>query len=691
MRNLRAGVCSALAIVAVISCTSKQNSPPDSGTPIDSGTVSPPDSGTPVDAGTVVPAPTLACSWPTGAMVGQGPLTVSIYGSAMRPGVVGTWNGSARPTTFVDAGFALVELTPDDLAGIGQGALALVNPSQTEAPDASIAFPVTQPAARRRVASVGVWTEIERRGWAAGYWPGELLQQWSTFDSVVGSTPAEEAQLQLATMASLGINTITYPISAADGGQEPFTPPDCVINSVAGPQYPQPTPEELTNLRAFLDEAQDAGIKVWLRTTNNHMEEWPPTNNARWLGAVLGAVRGHPALDAITFDGTQHINGGTCGIPAEPPLWEGPSSPSARYVTWAIGFAMDAGFPARQLTAEEVVGSYQLLNTQNLTPTVQVMKGIFDQLGIPPAERTYALSMYEETRCQSSGGLPCVDEPREVWMTETMAQTWDVIGRCSGARVIVPEMGTMTPLDGGWRGEWSVEHLGTLFEQYGVQGGGYWLWVQTDTSSDSNPTLAPAVKYRGTAFTYSPVKNELVDLGGQHLSVIPNGSFERGDGGVDSWTVVGANGGAGSRYLLTQEPGQPEVITRGVSALRLSSGSDPAGAARADSAWLPVLGGASYVLTGQLRFAFSGDPNPSAPSAQRPQVWISLKYATADGGTATRAQEDFRFFQEDSAADFKTVPIVFTTPDDAARVQVELGVQRAGLPSPITADFDDLR
>jgi hypothetical protein len=86
------------------------------------------------------------------------------------------------------------------------------------------------------------------------------------------------------------------------------------------------TCSELTNLRAFFDVAQDAGIKVWLRLTNNHMEETPPVNNGIWLAGVLGAVQGHPALDLITFDGTQRIENGVCGIPAEPPLWEGPNS-----------------------------------------------------------------------------------------------------------------------------------------------------------------------------------------------------------------------------------------------------------------------------------------------------------------------------------------------------------------------------
>ena len=65
--------------------------------------------------------------------------------------------------------------------------------------------------------------------------------------------------------------------------------------------------------------------------------------------------------------------------------------------------------------------------------------------------------------------------------------------------------------------------------------------------------------------------------------------------------------------------------------------------------------------------------------------------AAPDGGTASRPEDVFRFFQEDSPGGFATFPVTFIPPPDAARAQVELGVERHGLPQPLTADFDNLR
>ena len=43
----------------------------------------------------------------------------------------------------------------------------------------------------------GLYVQFERRGWAAEYWSGQVIRDFNTFDSVVGSTVAEEVELQL--------------------------------------------------------------------------------------------------------------------------------------------------------------------------------------------------------------------------------------------------------------------------------------------------------------------------------------------------------------------------------------------------------------------------------------------------------------------------------------------------------------
>lgn len=639
-----------------------------------------------VDAG--VPA-AITCIWPTQALAGVDSLPVSIYGAHIDPNAVARWNGAPRPTAVIDAGFAVVTLTSDDLKAAGAGTLDLINP----AADASVAstLAIALPAARRRIQVDGLYTQFERRGFPNGYYSGQLLQMWSGVDPYTGLVPAADTSLQLDAVQQMGVNTITFELRAADGGLGAFVPPVCPMNSALGLQYPQPQPLELANLRALLDLVASKGMKVWLRLPNTYMDENPPVNNGTWLTAALGAIKGHPALDVVLFEGSPHVVNGQCGLPAEPPLWNGANSVTGNYVRWAMALALDAGFPARQLSAEEIVGGYVLLHSPNLQDPLVVMKQIFDQLGVPPDQRTYAISMYEQNRCDATGGATCVDERDDLWADQTLQHVWDVVGHCSGARVIAPEMGVTQPYDGGWRAEWAVENLGALFERYGVEGGSYWLWTNFQTSDDTDPTKPPAVKYRGVAFNYSAVQAEIADLGGSHLAPIPNGSFERGDGGVNDWTVLGLHGGSGARLQLSAEPGQPEVMTRGQWALRLSTGADPNGAAIAQSAVLPVTGDAGYVVTTLLRFSFSGDPDAGAPGPRRPQVRVSLLYFAADGGAASGSRQDVRLFQESSTPDFKTFPFSFVTPLDATAAQIELAVEAHGLPMPLTADFDVVR
>src|SRR3989449_11426310 len=82
---------------------------------------------------------------------------------------------------------------------------------------------------------------------------------------------------------------------------------------------------------ALFDLAHAKGMRILLRLTNTHMEEQPPMNSATWLGAILGAVRAHPALELGALEGNTHFvatNGaGTpdpWGTPADPPPWSGP-------------------------------------------------------------------------------------------------------------------------------------------------------------------------------------------------------------------------------------------------------------------------------------------------------------------------------------------------------------------------------
>jgi hypothetical protein len=443
-----------------------------------------------------------------------------------------------------------------------------------------------------------------------------------------------------------------------------------------------------------------------------HMEEQPPTNAQTWLGAILGTVKDHPAIDLICFGGDTHLIdtnldgiSDACGIPAEPPLWLGPTMVPAQYIKWAIGYGLSLGIPAKKLSAEAIIGGF-LTWFQSPTPVgtdghywspIVTLKKIFDDLGIPDNERTYALSFYEHRKCVDVQNLYvgryCTDTDRYTWADQTLqSEVFATIGMGNGARVVFAEMGKdagFTPVDPGPT-QCVLENLIALLEKYGIDGGAFWRWTSFYNYEDINPQLADPVKRRGIEFIYNPVQKEVLDMGGFHLTTIPNGSFETGDSVPSNWTVGG--NGAGLRYFLPAEPGQPEVPTRGNYALRLVTGSGPNDVVNATSDMIAVTPNTIYTTTANLRFVWTGDPSPGWASTTRPQVFISIRYFDGTGGVSqVRTQDVFRFYQENSTTGFGTFPLQYTTPSDARSVRIEVGTARNGLPTAITFDVDNLR
>lgn len=555
--------------------------------------------------------------------------------------------------------------------------------------------------------NVGLYTLFDRRGNSHGYYGGEIIQTWDQLDWVTGSIVSQEVSLQLDKMKAMGVNTITYEFRAADNTSKSFTFPDCNIAPVLGLQFPQPTATELANLPRFFDMLQSKGIRVWLRLVNTHMEQQPPTNSQTWLGAILGAIGNHPALDLVLFEGSTHWiqdmtspTGKACGVQAEPPLYLGPGSIPAKYVQWAIGFAMSQGIPARKLSAEATVGDFFVdsmppagyeATDGHLWPTTPVLKTIFDNLNIPASERTYALSFYEHRKCSTAQWLPCTDLNPHDWADQTLQNVTSVVG--SGPRIVVPEMGVKNPVDRvKWNTQHGLESLVFLLQKYPIDGGSFWGWVATDNDLDSDPTESDPVKRRGVAFIYTPVQKEVVDMGGFHVPVVPNGSFEDTiiNGVPVNW--IKAGNGTVSQYLLTQEPGQPEVPSRGTHAMRIVTGAGSNDNITATSTMIPVISATTYTTTANMRFAWTGDPNPGGSSASRPQVFINILYFQQNGTPSGVSTKDlFSFFQEDSTTGFATFPQQYTTPSDAAFVEVQFGAMRNGLPTQITLDVDNVR
>lgn len=377
-----------------------------------------------------------------------------------------------------------------------------------------------------QLAVKGLYVQFEQRGWPSGYFSGQAIREFNDYDAVVGHTVKQEIALQLDEMKALGVNSIAFELRSADSywNSGPFLPPECNVGPVLGLQYPNPAANEIANLVSFFDLASDRQMKILLRLINTHMEEQPPVYNKTWLDAILNAVKGHPALELVLFEGNTHVVdtngdgiGDACGIPAEPPLWLGPTAKPAAYVKWAIQNAIGLGVAARKLSAEAVIGDY-FVNSEpaagpdatgnHLWKPIKVLKQIFDELAVPENQRTYAISFYEQRKCQSARGISCTDADPHTWADETLKGVFETVGR-NGSRVIAVEMGLMRA-DPNWSTPQAFESLALLMKRYGVAGGCFWKWVFYFDDENYDPTLATPVKRRGVDFVYNPVKDKIV-------------------------------------------------------------------------------------------------------------------------------------------------------------------------------------
>ena len=458
-------------------------------------------------------------------MVSPATATVAPGASVQLTAVATSASGATLPAaafTWSTSDTAVARVSANGLvSGLASGSVTITATTEQHSATADIIVNLASLPIR------GLYVQFERRGWPSEYSPGQVIQNLDQVDAIVGSTVAAEVALQLDSMRRMGVNAITYELRTADPTYIPggFVFPTCNIPPVLGLQWPQPTYVELKNLVALFDLAHAKGMRILLRLTNTHMEEQPPTNSATWLGAILGALKVHPALELVLFEGNTHVidtNGDgiadACGIPAEPPLWLGPTSAPAQYVQWAISYARSLGIPARKLSAEAIVGDFFVESGAPAGPNatdghlwkpVAVLKGILDGLGIPDAERTYALSFYEHRKCATAQSLPCVDADPASWAEQTLQGVLATIGSGSGARVVAPEMGLLPPTEATWSTEQALENLIGLFRVYRIDGGAFWRWTSFSNDEDADPTLAQPVKRRGGAFTYNPVKDVL--------------------------------------------------------------------------------------------------------------------------------------------------------------------------------------
>jgi hypothetical protein len=577
-------------------------------------------------------------------------------------------------------------------------------------------FGNARPAAlgKHLLLSRGVWAIFDRRGYPNGYYSGDMVRWLGELDSdlanFVGSgnvspTVGAEIAAQLDKMQAMGINTVTLELRATDATfTNSFAPPTCNMGPSLGFLYPQPTLAELANLPVFFDLAKARGMRVLLLLNSTHMEEQPPTNAATWLGAIFSVIKDHPALDTIVFGGNKHVltdsNGSTsCGTPAEAPLYLGAGSYAGQYVQWAIAYGLSQGVAPQKLSSEAVVGNYFLdqqagagsdAQDRHLWSPISVLKQIFDNLGIDPSQRTYVLSFYSQRKCFNPNhiSLACTDADPHSWADQTAQNVRNVVG---GSRVVVAEFGLLDKTAPGWSPSLSFESLTGVMAKYGIDGGAYWIWAETDAATQADPNLSgEPVRLRGLGDSYNRVQRELVDAYGFHLPSVPNGSFEEGATMPTGWTLAGA--GSASRYRLADEPGQPAIVSRGDYALRIVSGTGANDQITVRSDPIAASPGVAYTTTANLRFRWSGDSLAGVSNPTRPHVFVGIQYFKVDGSASSiRPEDDFLLYQEDSPDGFGTFPNTYTPPADARSVRIVFGLARNGLAQPFTLDVDNVR
>ena len=410
-----------------------------------------------------------------------------------------TLAGRSIEWTSSDTAIAVVSPAGKVMA-VGAGAASIIASSESAKGSTDITVDPSELEVR------GLYVQFERRGWPSGYWSGDVIKQFTQFDDVVGHTVAEGVSQQLDAMRGIGVNTITFELRSSDSVfiLGPPVYPECNVSPHVGLEWPNPEEEHLANLVSFLDLVQSKDMRVLLRLVNTRMDDRYRAGSEMWLGSILGSIRGHPALELVLFEGDQRYldtDGDgvedACGHQAEPPLWFGPDGVGARYVEWAMGYALSLGLAPEKLSAEAVIGVYVIDQGPDLWFTPGVMRTIFERVGIPDGQRTYAISFYQGRRCRFADGLPCEDADPHDWTDESLLRTLHAIGLESTAGIIAPEFGAAAPIEGGWGSVEALESAVELMRKRGVRGGSLWRWTSFDDEEDADTTLWEPVKRRG--------------------------------------------------------------------------------------------------------------------------------------------------------------------------------------------------
>jgi uncharacterized protein (TIGR03437 family) len=140
------------------------------------------------------PAPQLTSLSPANAPAGSGAFTLSVRGSSFVPGAQATWNGQARPTTFVDNNVLQVEISAADIAQQGAAQVVVNNPAPGGG--ASVSLPFTIGAGMSLSPRINAGGVVNGASFAAGgaVAPGSIVSIFGV-DLAAGIEQAAELPL----------------------------------------------------------------------------------------------------------------------------------------------------------------------------------------------------------------------------------------------------------------------------------------------------------------------------------------------------------------------------------------------------------------------------------------------------------------------------------------------------------------
>lgn len=171
------------------------------------------------------PAPTVSGLTPNTAAAGSGAFTLTVTGTNFVPSAVVQWQGSARPTTFVNSTQLTAQISGGDLANPGSALVTVVNPAPGGGQSNSVTFTITSPNPVPSLTSVtpniivrgGPQFAVTING--TGFTPSSVVQWNGNPRPTAFSSPTQLfAQISEADVASAGAASITVVNPAPGGG-----------------------------------------------------------------------------------------------------------------------------------------------------------------------------------------------------------------------------------------------------------------------------------------------------------------------------------------------------------------------------------------------------------------------------------------------------------------------------------------